>query len=96
MVVPTGEPDSAIVVLQAYGGGMTDYRTAQKIITGEENGRTVIADFEAYDMVQSWMLENMATQTAELPKSELFRLYYTTGLPWPDFTDRSTGEQVNL
>ncbi|MDY3619289.1 M56 family metallopeptidase [Agathobaculum sp.] len=90
VVVPSGEPDSAIVVFQGYGGGTTDFRSANKVLIGKENGRSVITGFEEYDTWQSWMLTELAPQKAELTKSKLFKLYYATGLPWPELYGGAT------
>ncbi|MDO4269794.1 MAG: M56 family metallopeptidase [Eubacteriales bacterium] len=94
VIVPTGEPDSAIVVFQEYGGGTSDVRSANKVVIGKENGRSVITGFEEYDMHMSWMLTEMKPRKAELTKRELFLMYYTTGLPWPDLYYGNTGERL--
>lgn len=86
-VVPTDDPNACIAVFQAYGGGMTDYRTAQRITIGKENGRSVITSIEQYDMHLSFLLNDMATKRTGVTQKELFALYYETGLPWPSASE---------
>ena len=60
-----------IAVFQMYGGGMDDYREAYLVETGSADGRSVIQDVRK--------VERGSNRT----DSELFRLYYDSGLAWP-------------
>lgn len=70
VVIPAEDGNACWVVFQMYGGGVTDYRSGFLVETGSEDGRTVITE-----------LTNAASM--DLTHSELFRLYYDSGLAWP-------------
>ena len=70
VVVPAADGNACWVVFQMYGGGVTDYRGGFLVETGSEDGRTVITE-----------LTDAASM--DLTHSELFRLYYDSGLAWP-------------
>ena len=59
-----------IAVFQMYGGGVEDERRAVLVSTAQADGRRVI---------------DRVTEVAEsnYTKSDLFKLYYDSGLPWP-------------
>lgn len=82
-IVPTDDPNACIAVFQTYGGGATDYRTAQRITIGKENGRSVITGIEQYDTHLAFLLNDMAAKRTGVTQKALFELYYETGLPWP-------------
>ena len=69
-LVPTSG-DEYIVVFQLYGRGVDDYRSAYLVETGSEDGRSVILDVQ--EIVRG----------GDMTNSELFRLYYDSGLAWP-------------
>lgn len=68
-LVPTSGGEY-IAVFQMYGGGVQDMRSAFLITTAQADGRRVI---------------DRVTEVAEsnYTKSDLFKLYYDSGLPWP-------------
>ena len=68
-LVPTSGGEY-IAVFQMYGGGVEDMRSAFLITTAQADGRRVI---------------DSVTEVAEsnYTKSDLFKLYYDSGLPWP-------------
>lgn len=68
-LVPTSGGES-IAVFQMYGGGVDDVRSAYLVTTARADGRRVI---------------DSVTEVAEsnYTKSDLFRIYYDSGLPWP-------------
>ena len=68
-LVPTSGGEY-IAVFQMYGGGVEDMRSAFLITTAQADGRRVI------DRVTEVAVSNYT-------KSDLFRLYYDSGLPWP-------------
>lgn len=69
-LVPTDDKDSYLAVFQMYGGGVEDVRSAYLIRTAQEDGRRVI--------------ESVAeAENSDYTKSELFKLYYDSGLNWP-------------
>ena len=70
VVIPAEDGNACWVVFQMYGGGVTDYRGGFLVETGSEDGRTVITE-----------LTDAASM--DLTHSELFRLYYDSGLAWP-------------
>ena len=67
-----------IAVFQMYGGGMDDYREAYLVETGSADGRSVIQDVRK--------VERGSNRT----DSELFRLYYDSGLAWPSIPEGAT------
>lgn len=69
-LVPTDDKDSYLAVFQMYGGGVEDVRSAYLIRTAQEDSRRVI--------------ESVAeAENSDYTKSELFKLYYDSGLSWP-------------
>lgn len=72
-----------IAVFQMYGGGATDYRSAVNITVSTENGRQVITAIDRCDEQLSFILDQMSGQDTDYTQSELFRLYYDSGLAWP-------------
>lgn len=68
-LVPTSGGEY-IAVFQMYGGGATDMRSAFLVSTAQADGRRVI------DRVTEVAASNYT-------KSDLFNLYYNSGLPWP-------------
>ena len=74
VVIPAEDGNACWVVFQMYGGGVTDYRGGFLMETGSEDGRTVITE-----------LTDAASM--DLTHSELFRLYYDSGLAWPSLPE---------
>lgn len=73
-VVPTEDKDACNVIFRETGGGANDYREGFTIRTAMENGRRVIR-------------ETAPCGTDGYTQSDLFALYYTTGLAWPQPDD---------
>ena len=69
-LVPTDDADSYLAVFQMYGGGVEDVRSAYLIRTAQADGRRVIESV-------------IEAENADYTKSELFKLYYNSGLSWP-------------
>lgn len=69
-LVPTSGGEY-IVVFQMYAGGVDDYREAYLVETGSADGRSVILDVR------------QVGRGGNMTNSELFRLYYDSGLAWP-------------
>ena len=69
-LVPTDDADSYLAVFQMYGGGVEDVRSAYLIRTAQADGRRVIESV-------------VEAENGEYTKSELFKLYYNSGLSWP-------------
>lgn len=69
-LVPTSGGEY-IVVFQMYAGGVDDYREAYLVETGRADGRSVILDVRQVE------------RGGNMTNSELFRLYYDSGLAWP-------------
>lgn len=69
-LVPVDDPGSYLAVFQMYGGGVEDMRRAVLVSTAQADGRRVI------DRVTEVVESNYT-------KSNLFKLYYDSGLPWP-------------
>lgn len=69
-LVPTSGGEY-IVVFQMYAGGVDDYREACLVETGSADGRSVILDVR------------QVGRGSNMTGSELFRLYYDSGLAWP-------------
>ena len=87
VLTPGKEPDTYVAVFQLHGGGMTDYRSAIAITTGKENGRMVITQMERCDEHLSFIQEQLSGQDSGYTMSEIFGLYYDSGLPWPALDD---------
>ena len=79
-IVPGPGEDSYVAVFRMDGGGMTDYRSAQLITVGRQEGRTVIT---AIDRCDDWLGLTEGDADSSYTQSELFGLYYGSGLPWP-------------
>lgn len=60
-----------IVVFQMHAGGVDDHREACLVETGSVDGRSVILDVRQVE------------RGGNMTDSELFRLYYDSGLAWP-------------
>lgn len=73
-VVPADDKDAYNVIFRETGGGVNDYREGFTIHTAMENGRRVIS-------------ETVPCGTDNYTQSDLFNLYYTTGLAWPQPDD---------
>lgn len=69
-LVPTSGGEY-IVVFQMYAGGVDDHREACLVETGSVDGRSVILDVRQVE------------RGGNMTDSELFRLYYDSGLAWP-------------
>lgn len=69
-LVPTSGGEY-IVVFQMYAGGVDDYREAYLVETGRADGRSVILDVRQVE------------RGGNMTDSEIFRLYYDSGLAWP-------------
>ena len=69
-LVPTSGGEY-IVVFQVYAGGVDDHREAYLVETGSADGRSVILDVRQVE------------RGGNMTNSELFRLYYDSGLAWP-------------
>lgn len=96
VIVPGKDENTCIAVFQMYGGGVTDGRTAANITVGKENGRVAItglAQFE-YDGGLGYILTEIGGESISQTQSELFRLLYGSGLPWPDMEYGNSGEIV--
>lgn len=68
-LVPTSGGEY-IAVFQMYGGGVEDMRRAELIRIGGADGRRVIQSVTE-------------VAASDYTKSDLFKLYYNSGLPWP-------------
>ena len=77
VLVPTDD-DSAyrIICRLSGGGGINDVRTGYLVRTTEDGGRRMISDVTELS-------------DADMTQSELFRLYYSTGLSLPSLPDES-------
>lgn len=90
VIVPTEDENTYTAVFQMYGGGATDYRSAVNITVGTENGRQVITAIDRCDEHLSFMLDQMSGQDTGYTQSELFGLYYDSGLAWPSIPEGAT------
>lgn len=68
-LVPTSGGEY-IAVFQMYGGGVEDERRAVLVTTAQADGRRVIQSVTE-------------VAASDYTKSDLFKLYYDSGLPWP-------------
>jgi len=82
ILVPTENADTYTIVFQRYGGGINDDRTAYNVTVGKQEGRSVITKVEQCG-------------APEYTQSELFKLYYDTGLSWPDLNYGGYGEKIS-
>lgn len=69
-LVPVDDPGSYLAVFQMYGGGVEDMRSAFLVSTAQSDGRRVIQSVTE-------------VAASNYTKSDLFKLYYDSGLPWP-------------
>ena len=75
VLVPTDDENSYCVVFRLSGSGVNDARSAYTVQTIRENkNSSVIGDI-------------LELSTDSMTQSELFRMYYATGLSWPDLPD---------
>ena len=84
-LVPTSGGEY-IVVFQMYAGGVDDHREAYLVETGSADGRSVILDVRQVE------------RGSNMTNSELFRLYYDSGLAWPvvpEGADRFNDQPLN-
>ena len=70
-------------VFRQSGGGMTDYRTAQRIYFGQEGGRMVITAIDTLDEWSGAPLDLLGERITDVPYRTLFDLYYASGLSLP-------------
>ena len=78
VLVPSSDDDSAYrIICRTDGGGIGDVRTGYLVqTTREDGGRRMISDVTELS-------------DADMTQSELFRLYYSTGLALPSLPDES-------
>lgn len=74
VLVPTDDDSAYRIVCRMDGGGIGDVRTGYLVRTTLENGRRMISDVTELS-------------DADMTQSELFRLYYSTGLALPSLPD---------
>ncbi len=72
VVLPTDDANVFTVVFQRYGGGVPDDRAAYNVTVEKEDGRSVITGVDEVVPDGSYTCSN------------IFKLYYNTGLAWPD------------
>lgn len=75
-LVPTDNDSTYRIICRLSGGGINDVRTGYLVRTTLENGRRMISDVTELS-------------DADMTQSELFRLYYSTGLALPSLPDES-------
>ena len=77
VLVPTDDDSAYRIICRMDGGGIGDVRTGYLVQTTRENGgRRMISDVTELS-------------DADMTQSELFRLYYSTGLALPSLPDES-------
>ena len=76
VLVPTDDDSTYRIICRLSGGGINDARTGYLVQTALENGRRMISDVTELS-------------DADMTQSELFRLYYSTGLSLPSLPDES-------
>ena len=76
VLVPTNDDSAYRIICRLSGGGINDVRTGYLVRTTEDGGRRMISDVTELS-------------DADMTQSELFRLYYSTGLPLPSLPDES-------
>lgn len=74
VLVPTDDDSAYRIICRMDGGGIGDVRTGYLVQTALENGRRMISDVTELS-------------DADMTQSELFRLYYSTGLALPSLPD---------
>ena len=74
VLVPTDDDSAYRIICRMDGGGIGDVRTGYLVRTTLENGRRMISDVTELS-------------DADMTQSELFRLYYSTGLALPSLPD---------
>ena len=74
VLVPTDDDSAYRIICRMDGGGIGDVRTGYLVQTTLENGRRMISDVTELS-------------DADMTQSELFRLYYSTGLALPSLPD---------
>ncbi len=76
VLVPTDDDSTYRIICRLSGGGINDARTGYLVQTTEDGGRRMISDVTELS-------------DADMTQSELFRLYYSTGLSLPSLPDES-------
>ena len=76
VLVPTNDDSAYRIICRLSGGGINDVRTGYLVRTTEDDGRRMISDVTELS-------------DADMTQSELFRLYYSTGLSLPSLPDES-------
>ena len=76
VLVPTNDDSAYRIICRLSGGGINDVRTGYLVRTTEDGGRRMISDVTELS-------------DADMTQSELFRLYYSTGLSLPSLPDES-------
>ncbi len=76
VLVPTDDDSTYRIICRLSGGGINDARTGYLVRTTEDGGRRMISDVTELS-------------DADMTQSELFRLYYSTGLSLPSLPDES-------
>ena len=82
VLVPTDDDSAYRIICRMDGGGISDVRTGYLVqTTCEDGGRRMISDVTELS-------------DADMTQSELFRLYYSTGLALPACPTRSATSAV--
>ncbi len=76
VLVPTDDDSTYRIICRLSGGGINDVRTGYLVRTTEDGGRRMISDVTELS-------------DADMTQSQLFRLYYSTGLSLPSLPDES-------
>ncbi len=75
VLVPTDDENSCRIVFRLSGSGVNDARSAYIVQTIRENKNSSVIGY----------IRELSTDS--MTQSELFRMYYATGLSWPDLPD---------
>lgn len=75
VLVPTDDENSCRIVFRLSGSGVNDARSAYIVETIRENKNSSVIGY----------IRELSTDS--MTQSELFRMYYATGLSWPDLPD---------
>lgn len=75
VLVPTDDENSCRVVFRLSGSGVNDARSVYTVQTIRENKNSSVIGY----------IRELRTDS--MTQSELFRMYYATGLSWPDLPD---------